>query len=578
MKKLRWQIVIILLTGLVVGVLLLNQQQQQQQQQTPPALQATVVPSSGGIYTEALVGSFQRFNPLLAMTNSPDHDIDRLIFSSLIRFDASGNPQPDLAESWGYSKDGTLYNFSLRNNLFWQDGQPITADDVTFTVDMIRNSTSVVPDDLRAFWKDVEIKRLSDTELQFRLPEAFAPFLDYLTFGVLPKHLLGQMTFDQMVNDSFNLKPVGSGPYRFDHFLMDQDKIAGVVLTVFDNYYAQKPFIQQIVFRYYADSKAALAAYQAGEVQGIGQVTADILPAALAEPSLALYTARQPRLMMVYFNLNSDDVPFFKDANFRRALLTGLNRQGMIDHLLAGQAVVADGPILPGTWAYYDGIEHLGYDPAQAMVMLRAAGYDLNKDGSGLINVKDTTPVKFQLVYPDASGYQAIAESIKSDWAALGIEVDLLEKPYDKLISENLDPRTYQAALVEINMSQTPDPDPYPFWDQAMTGTGGQNYAQWSNVTASEYLESARVTFDQAERGRLYRNFQVIFTKEMPALPLYFPVYTYGIDQQIKGVQIGPLFDQSDRFAGIFDWYLPAKKNTVNTISPTAIATLAPTK
>jgi len=130
------------------------------------------------------------------MGNSPDHDVDRLIFSSLIRFDAHGNPVPDLAEFLGYSKDGTLYNFSLRNNIFWQDGQPITADDVTFTVDLIRNSTSVVPADLRTFWKDVEIKRLSDIELQFRLPEAFAPFLDYLTFGVLPKHLLGQMTFD----------------------------------------------------------------------------------------------------------------------------------------------------------------------------------------------------------------------------------------------------------------------------------------------------------------------------------------------------------------------------------------------
>ena len=568
MQKLRWQFVIILLTGLVVGILLINQQQQQQQQLTPSSAVATTpLPASGGIYTEALIGSFNRLNPILAQNNSPDEDVDRLIFSSLIRFDSRGNPLPDLAESWGYSKDGTLYNFSLRTDILWHDGKPVTADDVIFTIDLMKEANSYLPEDLQSFWKDIEIKRLSDQQLQFRLPEAFSPFLDYLTFGILPKHLLGKLTLDQIINDAFNLKPVGSGPYRFDRFMVENGKIVGVVLKAYEKYYARKPFIDQFIFKYYPDAKAAFTAYKAGAVQGISQVTADILPDALAEPTMSIYTARQPRLMMVYLNLNNPDVGFFKEAGFRRALLMALNRQSILAKVFTGQAVIADGPIFPGTWAYYVGIEHLAFDQAAAKSLLKETGYGPGKDGTSLVNLKDDKPVTFQLIYPDDPTYKAVADAIKAYWSELGISVDLVSKPYDKLISENLNQRNYQAALVEINLSQTPDPDPYPFWDQAQK-TNGQNYSQWDNKTASEFLEQARVSIYHGERSRLYHNFQVLFTKEMPALPLFYPVYTYGIDQQVQGVQMGPLFNSSDRFANVTEWSLPVKKISVKTASP----------
>ncbi len=109
--------------------------------------------------------------------------------------------------------------------------------------------------------------------------------------------------------------------------------------------------------------------------------------------------------------------------------------------------------------------------------------------------------------------------------------------------------------MVDLNLSRSPDPDPYPFWDQAQA-TGGQNYTQWDNQVASEYLESARVTVNMLERAKYYRNFQIIFSQELPALPLYYPVYTYGVDSVIQGIRVGPLFDTSDRFANITEWYL----------------------
>jgi peptide/nickel transport system substrate-binding protein len=132
--------------------------------------------------------------------------------------------------------------------------------------------------------------------------------------------------------------------------------------------------------------------------------------------------------------------------------------------------------------------------------------------------------------------------------------------PYNELVSAYLEPRTYQAALVDLDLARSPDPDPYPFWHQAQK-TGGQNYSSWDDHQASEYLEQARVIVDIAERTRLYRNFQVRFTSEMPALPLFYPVYTYAVDARVQGVTMGPLFDTSDRYATITSWFLVAENS-----------------
>ncbi len=163
--------------------------------------------------------------------------------------------------------------------------------------------------------------------------------------------------------------------------------------------------------------------------------------------------------------------------------------------------------------------------------------------------------MQIELLYPDDELHTAIAEAIQRDWAKLEVEVNLVALPYDQLINERLSGRDYQAALVDLNLSRTPDPDPYPFWDQAQA-TGGQNYSQWDNRIASEYIEQARVTTDLTEREKMYRNFQVVFQDDLPSLPLYYSVYSYAVDRQVLGVQMGPLFDSSDRFATVTDWYL----------------------
>jgi len=549
MKKLRWQIIVVLLALGAIGVLLISQKSIDL-----PGSSPADQPVEGGIYTEALVGSLGRLNPLLDSYNPVDYDVDRVIFSGLVRFDHRGLPHGDLAETWGISRDVKIYNFAIRANANWHDGQPVTSDDVIFTVDLMRNEAMPLPADLREFWQQVEVLALDEKTVQFRLPEPFSPFLDYVGFGVLPRHLLQNVPPAELVNAPFNVAPVGSGPYRFEGMDVQDGQIKAVVLHSFDGYYGQKPFIDQIVFRYYPDEASALAAYDNKDVMGISQITANGLSKALQDSNLKLFTGRLPRLSIIYLNLDDPKVPFFQDANVRRALLAGINRRWIVDRLLCGQAVLATGPIFPESWAYYDAGSSPDYDPNLAMDLLKKAEYVIPGDG-GSVRTKEDVKLAFELAYPEGELYTQIAGRIQKDWARLGVQVTLKAVPYEALLADYLEPHTYQAVLAELNFARSPDPDPYPFWHQAQL-SGGQNYSQWDDRQVSEYLEQARVTADISERERRYRNFQVRFAQETPALPLFYPVYTYAVDQSVKGVSMGPLYDPSDRFNGIAGWFL----------------------
>ena len=238
----------------------------------------------------------------------------------------------------------------------------------------------------------------------------------------------------------------------------------------------------------------------------------------------------------------------------------GIDRQRIITQLNDGQATLAHGPVFPGSWAYYDGVEKIAYDPEGAINILRAAGYTIPASGSTVRTNEEGQSLSFDLVYLQDEKNEQLAAAIAADWEVLGVQANLEPVAADLLLEDHLDPRDYQAALVEINLTRSPDPDPYPFWDQAQI-TGGQNYSQWNDRQASEYLEQARVELDRSERIRLYNNFQVRFASELPALPLFYQIYNYGIDQRVNGVTIGSLYQPSDRFAEVIKWFLLAERS-----------------
>lgn len=247
-----------------------------------------------------------------------------------------------------------------------------------------------------------------------------------------------------------------------------------------------------------------------------------------------------------------------QDPGLRQVLQLGLNRQRIIDRIMGGQAIPAYGPVFPGTWAYYENTPQTAFDPERAINILNQEGYNPTAEDNSVRAKEGEPALEFELIHPDQAPYPEIAAAIQEDWARLGVRISLTPLPYSELVSDNLANRNFAAALVDLDFTGQHDPDPYVFWHDTQKTTG-QNYTQWVDRQASEYLEQARIKDDYGERARLYRNFQVQFSTELPALPLFYPVYTYGIDQSIQGASIGPLSKPSDRLATLPAWFLEAR-------------------
>ncbi len=375
-----------------------------------------------------------------------------------------------------------------------------------------------------------------------------------------------------MIEHPFNLEPVGTGPFRFDRFLVEGDEIVGVSLTAFEDYFGQRPFLQRFEFRTYPDSSSAYRAYQAGDVQGIGTVDEAILGRVLDDPSLNLHAARLPEIGAVFLNLTDPEIEFMAEKSFRRALLLAINRQWLVDRVFGGQALIAEGPILPGSWAAANDLGLTPYDPMQAEVLLADLGWEVPvgaaRGTDEYVRSRDEVQLTFELVHADDAVSEAVAEILVESWQAIGVQVDRVPVEAADLLEEYLEPRTFQAVLTKLNLAPFPDPDPYPFWHDSQA-EAGQNYTGFSDRNISIWLETARINPDFTRRADLYRNFQFRFQDQAPALLLYHPVYNYAISADVQAVSLGPMFDPSDRFATVTDWHLVTRRAVSSNVEPT---------
>lgn len=555
MRRIGWQLAIavgglLLVLGLLLG-------------QTPAPESAQLQPVQGGAYAEALIGHSVRLNPLLDRGNQVDRDIDRLIYGSLIHFDSYGEPVPELA-TFAVSADATLYNFSLRDDAYWHDGEPVTADDVIYTFSKFKEPGYPGPQDLMDLWSEIEIVKLDEKNVQFQLPDRFAPFMDYLAVGLLPDHLLRGVSAAELADHPFNAEPVGSGPFRFESFLTDDEgRLAGVSLTAFEDYPGGRPFLERIEFRFFDQPADALQAYLDGEVQGIGRVPEEILDQVLAQPGLDVYSSRSPQTALVFINTRNSEKPVLGERDFRQALLLSLNRDWIVGRLLDGQGMVAASPILPGNWAHASNLDPLPYDPIEAADKLDGLGWELpagvEPGSADYVRSNGDEQLSLQLTFPSDSGFEALALALGESWAAIGIRVELNPVTAGELLDDYLGPRTFEAALTMLDSSDSPDPDPYSFWHDSQV-ENGQNYAGFQDRNISIWLEQARITPDQQRRQELYRDFQFRFRDQAPALLLYHPVFSYAISSEVRGARLGNIFDPSDRFANITDWYLLVRR------------------
>lgn len=543
----RWQILLILLGVVLVGILL-----------TYLATNYTTVlrPGRGGTYVEGIAGFPHYLNPLLTGYSEVDRDVCALVFSGLTRLNARGEVEADLARRWETTLDGLSYTFYLRSDAYWHDGTPVTADDVVFTIGLLQDPGFPSQPGLGAnLWQAVMVEKLDRRTVRFTLSEEYAPFLDYTTFGILPAHLLMGVRAAGLPSAAFNLNPVGSGPFQVEEIEVEDGTITAMVLKPFPGYYGAQPYLDRVQFRFYPSSQAVLNAYEVGEVQGIGRIPAADLPRASTFPSLNLFSAQVAEYGVVFLNLGRSDLPFFQELEVRQALLYALDRQQIIDEALKGQALVAHSPLIPGTWAYNDDVPRYEHDSSMATALLSEAGWVLASRGDDVWR-KEGRPLAFTLLTSSEPERMEVAQMLAEQWAAAGIKVTV-ETASRSEVREALESHDFEAILVHLALPG--DPDPYPFWHETQV-EGGQNYAGFAHRRASEVIEQARVIVNRERRRQLYYEFQEIFAQEVPALLLYTPIYTYGVDERVHNVQIGPVVHPSDRFRTIAEWWIVPRR------------------
>jgi peptide/nickel transport system substrate-binding protein len=551
-RTVRWQLLIIGLGMALAGILL-----------TYLALKYVVreVPTVGGTYVEGIAGTPHYVNPLLSDYNEADEDLCALVFSGLTRFNSRGEVVPELARSWDISPDGQTYTFHLRTDVRWHDDRPFTADDVLFTVDLLQDPDYPGPPDVGGLWRTVQVEKIDNYTVQFLLSEPLASFLDFTTIGLLPSHLLQDVRAAELTELDFNLSPIGTGPFQVQEVEVVDGAITSVLLQRNADYYGYGPLLEHVRLQFYPTYQSVLRAYEAGEVEGVSRILQEDLPRAYAEENenLTLYTAPLARYALVFLNLNQpEELPFFQDVEVRQALLYGLDREEMIHQLLGEQGMVAHSPIVANTWAYDEEIRRYDYDPAQARALLAEGGWALLSGRT--VRTKQGVPFSFTLLASTDPSHIAMAEEIARQWRQLNIEVEV-QTLSPVALREALEQRNYEAALVELAMPG--DPDPYPLWHQTQI-TVGQNYAGLNHRRISELLETARVIVNRDRRTDLYHEFQTLFADEVPAILLYNVMYTYGVDQKVKGVQIAPLMQPSDRFSTITHWHVAQRRVIVS--------------
>ena len=507
-----------------------------------------LAPAKGGTYTEGLVGAPQWPNPVLASFNEMDQDLCRLLFRGLTRVDDESRIVPDLAESWEAAGNAAVYTFTLRSGLKWQDGAPVTADDAVYTFQLMQSPDFPGPPYLFELWKNVIVEKVDDARVRFTLGESFAPFLDYTTIGLLPAHILAGTSPAELLQHSFSSSPIGNGPFMLQRITAEE-----VALVPNPLYDGPTPYLERLVLRFYSDAAAVLAAYKAGEVDGIRSIPLDQMEQAVELPGLNLYSA--PMAEATWLLLNTQSAPL-DSPEVRRALALATDRQGLIDSALRGQAVPLQGPLLPGSWAA-TATGDSGYDPDAARDLLAQAGW-ADRNGDGILD-KDGKALQVEIAFSESPTLSRVVEAIAAQWKEIGVGISAAPLSQGELANVYLRPRSFQAALYRW-LDVTPDPDVYPFFHSTQTVDPGQNFTQFKNRDADEILEEARQTIDALRRHDLYARLQEILRQEAPAIFLYQPVYTMGVNEKVKDVTLAPVRSPSDRFQSIAGWYVQTRR------------------
>ena len=510
------------------------------------------VPAYGGTLREGVVGSPRFINPLLALSDA-DRDITMLVYSGLLKATPDGSLIPDLAEHYSVSQDGLVYTFFIRENAVFQDGTAVTADDVVFTIEKALDPSVKSPK--RANWEGVEVRKVSNREVEFILKQPYAPFLQNATMGILPLHLWKNAAGDVFSFSKFNIEPVGSGPYQVTSVTRDN---SGIPLTYelapFDEYALGEPHIARIILRFYQSENALLSALKRGETESSSGISPEKL-SSLEGNKYTILHAPLSRVFGVFFNQNQATI--FTNTEVRKALDRAVDKDALVKSVLHGYGIPTQSPIPPGIISSVDeAVDTEGASAAEnierAKILLESGGWSIDP-ANGLWSKAGKT-LQFSLATANSPELRSAAEGVASFWKALGIPTDVQVFEQGDLTQNVIRPRKYDALLFGEIIGR--ELDLFAFWHSSQRNDPGLNIAMYANITADNLLERARTSSDEKVQRETYALFLNEIADDTPAVFLYVPEFIYRVPSGLGGIRLGSVTTSSERFLNVQEWYL----------------------
>jgi peptide/nickel transport system substrate-binding protein len=448
---------------------------------------STTTSARGGLFSEATIGDIRTLNPLFAATNSELAAVN-LIHARLLGYDQSGHITGNLATSWTASEDARIWEVTLRENLAFHDGDPLTADDILFTVQLMQDPLTHYAG--QSNWTNVRVEKKSDLAVTFTLPNSQASFPEQLTFFVLPKHLLQNTPPSQLINSDFNMNPVGAGPFMFTRIKASSSSAQIVSTTRFEGFYDSDALLNSYEIHAYSN----VADIAAGLDQASITASAELSPADFG--SLARRNDFRERRALLsagtYLFLNTAATQTSK-LNVRQTVAAALDLTKI--RMVAGRNTPLDFPIIISRF------------PLNApTIPQRTAGAVV------------TQPLRM------LAGNQEVANTIAEQLRGANVPVDLTVYPEGSQALWNaIDARDYDLLLHTITLPSDPDPSQYFHSSQV----GARNFSNYVSGAADIFLAAANATTDLAIRRARYEEFLREWVADIPAIGLYQSEMTY---------------------------------------------------
>lgn len=514
-------------------------------------------PTGGGAYTEGIVGSFSNASPVYA-SSTADRAVSKLLFSGLLTFDKENNLSPDLAANWKADARGQVYTVTLRDDLRWHDGAPLTSDDVVFTYSVIQNPDARSP--LNASFQGVTVKALDAKTVTFTLANPLASFPYSLTNGLIPKHVLQDVPMADLRTIDFNTaQPVGSGPFQWQELSIEgndpDERQERIALSAFQNYHHGRAKLDNITIRTFQTDEQMIASYQARELDAMAGLLSYPSDVTDAEKT---YEFPQTAAMMTFFKTTSG---VLADKAVRQALVRSAD-PAAIRKSLGYNTRSVEAPILEGQLGYDPAIVQLPPDIAAAKAQLEAAGWVLPANST--VRQKDQQKLTFTLYAESSPEAATVTRLLQQQWAAVGASVKVELQTADAF-QITLSEHSYDALLRGISIGA--DPDVFVYWHSSQADVlarGRLNFSEYKSPAADEALALARTRTDANIRIAKYKPFLTAWRDDAPALGLYQPRVLYITRDTVYGLEAHTVTAASDRFANVHEWMIRRVKTTVD--------------